>query len=490
MMGHHSRGEALFYYFRLEDQVPENHLLRLIDKHISFEFVRKQLKSSYSETGRPSIDPELLLRILLIGYLYGMTSERKLVEELRMHVAWRWFTGLSFDQEIPHHSTFSKNRHGRFQESKLFEQLFEQIVRQCVEVGLVEGKQLSVDGSFVEANAAKKSRVPREQLAEAAQVHHTIRQYLKELEEQNPVEEPEHKQDQVSTTDPDSTFATKGGTPARLGYYDNYLVDNHSCIIVGRSELVGLEVDEIQMRQGHWAVVDLIGKGGHIRTVPIPAWVKTALDQWILAARVTEGRIFRGVARTGKVWGAGISQNVVWYVVRSCCGRAGLEHIAPHDLRRTCAKLCHDSGGALEQIQFLLGHASVQTTERYLGCKQNLGHPVNDLFNLKTGGKPPENDVDSVTVQASASVETRTPQGVECRHGGSEHDRRVCEPRQLPLPERTDLVEIGKGRRPRSLRRCSGSRAARSDSESEANGQRDPAVVGSVGFGTLPDRTP
>src|SRR6266699_1427941 len=256
-----------------------------------------------------------------------------------------------------------------------------------------------------------------------------------------------------------------------------------------RSELVGLEVDEIQMRQGHWAVVDLIGKGGHIRTVPIPAWVKTALDQWILAARVTEGRISRGVARTGKVWGTGISQNVVWYVVRSCCGRAGLEHIAPHDLRRTCAKLCHDSGGALEQIQFLLGHASVQTTERYLGCKQNLGHPVNDLFHLKTDRKTAENNVDSVTVQNSASVETQTPQGLECRHGGSEHDQPVCEPRPLPLPERTDLVEVGKGRRPRSLRRCSGSRAARSDSQSEANSQRDPAVVGSVGFGTLPDRT-
>jgi hypothetical protein len=97
------------------------------------------------------------------------------VEELRMHLAWRWFTGLSFDQEIPHHSTFSKNRHGRFQDSKLFEQLFEQIVRQCVDVGLVQGKHLSVDGSFVEANAAKESRIPREQLAEAAQVHHTVR---------------------------------------------------------------------------------------------------------------------------------------------------------------------------------------------------------------------------------------------------------------------------------------------------------------------------
>ena len=167
MMGQHDRSEALFYYFRLEDQVPETHLLRLIDQHISFAFVREKLKESYSETGRPSIDPELLLRILLIGYLYGITSERKLVEELRMHLAWRWFTGLGFDQEIPHHSTFSKNRHGRFQESKLFEQLFEQIVKQCVEVGLVQGKHLSVDGSFVEANAAKESRIPRQQLGNA-----------------------------------------------------------------------------------------------------------------------------------------------------------------------------------------------------------------------------------------------------------------------------------------------------------------------------------
>src|SRR3982750_2854863 len=229
MMGQHDRSEALFYYFRLEDQVPETHLLRLIEKHISIAFVREKLKASYSDTGRPSIDPELLLRILLIGYLYGITSERKLVEELRMHLAWRWFTGLGFDQEIPHHSTFSKNRHGRFQESNLFAELFEEIVRQCVEVGLVQGKHLSVDGSFVEANAAKESRIPREQLAEAAQVHHTVSQYLKEVEQQNPV----HEQDQVSTTDPDSTYATKGGTPARLGYYDNYLVDNHSCVIVG-----------------------------------------------------------------------------------------------------------------------------------------------------------------------------------------------------------------------------------------------------------------
>jgi transposase len=235
MMGQHTRSESLFYYFRLEDQVPENHLLRLIDRHVSFDFVREKLRDSYSETGRPSIDPELLLRILLIGYLYRITSERKLVEELRMHLAWRWFTGLGFDQEIPHHSTFSKNRHGRFQDSSLFQELFERIVDQCIRVGLVRGEHMSVDGSFVLANANNESRIAREQLAEAAQVKGTVREYLAELEEQNGDGEPQsvHQQDKVSTTDPDATYASKGRTTAKLGYYDNYLIDNHSCVIVG-----------------------------------------------------------------------------------------------------------------------------------------------------------------------------------------------------------------------------------------------------------------
>jgi site-specific recombinase XerD len=256
-----------------------------------------------------------------------------------------------------------------------------------------------------------------------------------------------------------------------------------------RSELAGLELDEIQMRQGHWAVVDLIGKGGHIRTVPIPDWVKVALDQWAMAAGVTEGRIFRAVARTGKVWGDGISQNVVWYVVKTCCEKAGLEHIAPHDLRRTCAKLCHDNGGELEQIQFLLGHASVQTTERYLGCKQNLGHPVNDLFNLNTGAQPHRMSVDSAAVKGNTAVETASREGIQCRHGGREGEQPV-EPKLLSLPERTDLVEVRKGHRPHSLRRCSGAGASRSDSESKAHGQSDQAGVGPVGPRTLPDPTP
>ena len=256
-----------------------------------------------------------------------------------------------------------------------------------------------------------------------------------------------------------------------------------------RSELVGLELDEIQMRQGHWAVVDLVGKGGHIRTVPIPHWVKAALDNWTRAANVTEGKVFRAVGWKGKVWGRGISQNVVWYVVKTCCERAGLEHIAPHDLRRTCAKLCHDSGGELEQSQFLLGHVSVQTTERYLGCKQNLGSPVNDRFQLRTDVQPPDMNCDSAAVKRSTPVETASREGIQCRRGGRE-DGQTIERKCLSLPEPTDMVEVRKGHRPHSLRRCSGAGASRSDSGSQAHGQPDSAIVGPVGPGTLPDPTP
>ena len=137
-----------------------------------------------------------------------------------------------------------------------------------------------------------------------------------------------------------------------------------------RAELSALTVDDLQIRQGHWAIVDLVGKGGHVRTVPVPACVKQAVDRWRESAKVTAGRIFRAVSRHGTPWGKGISENVIWYVVRRCNGRMQLDHLAPHDLRRTCAKLCHVNGGELEQIQFLLGHVSVLTTERYLGCKQ------------------------------------------------------------------------------------------------------------------------
>lgn len=229
MMGQQTRNESLFYYFRLEEQIPEDHLLRQIDRYIDLSFVRERLKSYYSATGRPSIDPEVLLRLLLVGYLYGITSERRLLEEVRMHLAYRWFTGLDFGQEIPDHSTFSKNRHGRFRQCGVFREVFEQIVRRCLEVGLVEGKNLAVDGTLVGADASRQSRVRREQLQEVAQISQTVREYLAELERMNPVSDAE----MVSTTDPDAILTTKGGGTALMAYYDNYLVDTASRVILG-----------------------------------------------------------------------------------------------------------------------------------------------------------------------------------------------------------------------------------------------------------------
>jgi site-specific recombinase XerD len=258
-----------------------------------------------------------------------------------------------------------------------------------------------------------------------------------------------------------------------------------------RSELVGLEVDEIQMRQGHWAVIDLIGKGGHIRTVPIPIWVKLALDQWTAAADVREGKIFRAVGKGGKIWGKGISQNVVWYVVKTCCEKAGLEHIAPHDLRRTCAKLCHVSGGELEQIQFLLGHASVQTTERYLGCKQNLGQPVNDRFNL---GDPQAHETSGGPggKQESEPVELPSGAGIECGYGGSYHGNpiRQFHPGQVRRPARPDVVEIRERNRSQGFRRCSEPGTAASNSGNQTDGQSDQGAFRRLGTGTPLERTP
>ena len=150
-----------------------------------------------------------------------------------------------------------------------------------------------------------------------------------------------------------------------------------------RRELAELEFTHFQQREEHWAIVDLIGKGGHIRTVPVPEWVKTAIDLWVSSAGISTGRLFRCVCRAGKAWGNGVSERVVWHVVKQYAKAVGLSQVAPHDLRRSCAKLCHASGGELEQIQFLLGHVSVQTTERYLGCRQRIRGAVNDHIGIE-----------------------------------------------------------------------------------------------------------
>jgi integrase len=125
-----------------------------------------------------------------------------------------------------------------------------------------------------------------------------------------------------------------------------------------RGELLALRVNSIQLREEHWVIADLLGKAGHIRTVPIPALVKAGVDEWKNAAGITEGALFRSINKTGRVWGTGMTPKVLWEIVREAASRAGIEKLAPHDLRRSCARLCHLAGGELYQIQFLLGHVS------------------------------------------------------------------------------------------------------------------------------------
>ena len=150
-----------------------------------------------------------------------------------------------------------------------------------------------------------------------------------------------------------------------------------------RHEAVALRLDHLQQREEHWAIVDLMGKGGHVRTVPVPDWVRNEVNNWLVAAAIDRGKLFRRVNKVGRAWGEGITEKAVWHIVKESAKIVGIAKLAPHDLRRTCARLCHASGGELEQIQFLLGHVSVQTTERYLGCKQRIRSAVNDRIGIE-----------------------------------------------------------------------------------------------------------
>ena len=149
-----------------------------------------------------------------------------------------------------------------------------------------------------------------------------------------------------------------------------------------RQELASLNIEAIQLREGRWVIIDLRGKGGRIRTVAVPIWVKQGIDVWMAAARIEKGRLLRPLSKTGKIVGDELGDWAIWSVVEQSSKQIGIEHFGAHDLRRTCAKLCRKNGGDLEQIKFLLGHSSIQTTERYLGSEQDIEIAVNDNLEL------------------------------------------------------------------------------------------------------------
>lgn len=238
MMGRQVAQGSLFYGFRLDDHVPGDHLLRRIDRLLDFGFVREALADSYSAAGRPSIDPELMLRMLLIGYLFGIRSERRLCQEVHLNLAYRWFCRLDLGDAVPDHSTFSKNRHGRFRACDLYRLLFEQVVAKCAAGGLVAGRELAVDGSTIMADASWEKKLSGTTAADELRARDTVSrpvaEYLAALDAALPVAaderepiEPKH----ISPTDPQAALTRKHG-PARYAYAINPLLDlDTDCIL-------------------------------------------------------------------------------------------------------------------------------------------------------------------------------------------------------------------------------------------------------------------
>jgi transposase len=235
MKGRQRREEPLFTYIRIEELVPQDHILRRIDRVIDFSIVHEKTRDLYSHTGRPSIDPEVMIRMMTVGYLYGMTSERRLCEEVNLNLAYRWFCGLNLGDRVPDHSTFSKNRYGRFADTGLFREVFLDIVRQAQTRGLVSGKHLTVDATGVQANASLES-------LEEIVVPLEAEEYLRQVEEQNPVAQDQNplpstgkrysNQTHQSRTDPDAKLFSKNHEKTRLAYSHNVLMDNAHRVIL------------------------------------------------------------------------------------------------------------------------------------------------------------------------------------------------------------------------------------------------------------------
>jgi len=215
-------------------QIPPNHLLRNIDELLDFGLIRQELGAYYSHTGRPSIDPELMIRMLLIGYCYSVRSERQLCEEVRYNLAYRWFCGLSLEDSVPDHSTFSKNRYGRFRESDVLRHLFEQIVTLCMRAGLVGGEGFAVDASVIEADASRYHKV--EDLVEPTDgrdgASRPVREYFSELDSDNPLCTPTKKAKALSPSDPAAAWTTRGGRNVEFAYSVNHLVDLKEGVIL------------------------------------------------------------------------------------------------------------------------------------------------------------------------------------------------------------------------------------------------------------------
>ena len=223
---------ALFYDFSIEDHVPENHLLRRIDCFVDLSGIRRFLEPFYSTSGRPSIDPELMIRMLIVGYCFGIRSERRLCEEVHLNLAYRWFCRLDLGDPVPDHSTFSKNRHGRFRDSDLFRRLFEDVLARCIAEGLVGGDSFGVDASLIKADASRYTKVEAAEWAIPEKVTRATQEYLDTLDDAALGGATPMQPKTLSPSDPAARFTGANGDRAFFAYSTNYLLDLENAVIV------------------------------------------------------------------------------------------------------------------------------------------------------------------------------------------------------------------------------------------------------------------
>ena len=223
--------EALFYGFSLERHVPDGHLLRKIDRFVDLSDVRAHLEPYYSEVGRPSIDPELMMRMLIVGYCFGVRSERRLCEEVHLNLAYRWFCRLGLDGGVPDHSTFSKNRHGRFRESDLLRKLFETVVARCMKEGIVGGEAFAVDASIIVADAHRRRGVAKVEDLDPASSR-AVAEYLSVLDDAAFGGATAVEPKVISPTDPAARYTASANSVAGYAYSDNYLIDLKHAVIM------------------------------------------------------------------------------------------------------------------------------------------------------------------------------------------------------------------------------------------------------------------
>jgi transposase len=267
MMGRQDRDQRqLFYEFSLDEMIPADHLLRRINVFATAVLadLHQQLKAFYSDIGRPSVDPELMIRMLLVGYCYGIRHERRLCQEVALHLAYRWFCKLDLDDKVPHHSTFSVNRLGRFRESEILRHIFERVVATSMAAGLVKGEGFAVDASVMEANASRYYGKAPDELdwSDAQRQKRAVAEYLAGLEAEAPVQEggdgrgggpdgePNPKPDRkppkvISPSDPSSAWTAKANKRVQFGYGLNYLIDVEHAIIVDVEPTPARTYDEV-----------------------------------------------------------------------------------------------------------------------------------------------------------------------------------------------------------------------------------------------------